>query len=94
MVYCTAFIKVFTVLCLFNLTSLLLAKDPALECNPGPGNYQKITFTSEQEKKLFQCLRSIARISCPREFMAHCKELNIVPKAFQQKIHTFSSKTR
>ena len=57
-VYHTIFVKVFIVLCLFNLISLLLTKDPAIGWNLQPGNYQKITFTSDQEKKLFQCLRS------------------------------------
>ena len=78
-VYHKIFIKVFSVLCLFNLTLLLLTKDPAIEWNLGPGNYQKIIFTSDQEKKLFQCLRSInndiAHISSHQQFMADSKEL-------------------
>ena len=90
MVYHTIFIKTFIVFCLFNLTLLLLTKDPAIEWNPGPGDYKKVTYTSDKEKKLFQCLRSInndiAHISSHQQFMAHCKELNIIPKGFQQKI--------
>ena len=49
MVYHTAFTKVFIVLYLFNLTLSLLTKDPATERNLGPGNYQKSTFTSDQD---------------------------------------------
>ena len=65
-------------------------KYQAIELNPVPGDYKKATYTSDQEKKLFQCLRSInndtARISSHQQFMAHCNELNIIPKGFQQKI--------
>ena len=56
MVYHTIFIKTFFVFCLFNLTLLLLTKDPAMEGNPGPVGHKKITYTSDKEKKLFQCL--------------------------------------
>ena len=49
MVYHTIFIKIFTVFCLFNLTSLLLTKDPAIEWNPGPGDYKKVAYTSDKE---------------------------------------------
>lgn len=48
----TVFIKVFIVFCLFNVILLLVTKDPST---------WKLSenFTTDQEKKLFQCSRSI-----------------------------------
>ena len=43
MMYHMVFIKSVIIFCLFNLT-LLLTKDPAIEWNPGPGNYKKIIY--------------------------------------------------
>ena len=51
-VHHTVFIKVFIVFCLFNVILLLVTKDPRT---------WKLSenFATDQEKKLFQCSRSI-----------------------------------
>ena len=53
MVYHTIFIQVFIVLCLFNLTSLLLTKDPAIEWNPGPETIRKLHLHQIKRKSYF-----------------------------------------
>ena len=90
------FIRLLLIVALFNITSIMIKTDPSIEPNLGPYTGNKIVFNSNEEKKLFKSSRScnndIARISSHRQYLTHCKKLELVPRGFQQKISLATAK--
>ena len=60
------FIKSVIIFCLFNLT-LLLTKDPAIEWNPGPGNYKKIIYIyiHQIKRKSYSSVKDLLIMTLP-----------------------------
>ena len=90
------FIGLLLVIALFSITSSMIKTDPSIEFNPGPYTGNKIVFNSNEEKKLFKSSRScnndIARISSHRQYLTRCKQLELVPRDFEQKISLATAK--